>query len=50
MSLFDDIITGLGQAIEFEKGNLKVKTTILMVDLLNASNLMKFVLFEIALV
>ena len=32
MSLFDDIITGLGQAIEFEKGNLKVKTTILMVE------------------
>ena len=31
MSLFDDIKTGLGQAIEFEKGNLKARTTILTV-------------------
>lgn len=31
MSLFDDIKTGLGQAIEYEKGNLKAKTTILTV-------------------
>ena len=27
MSLFDDIKTGLGQAIDYEKGNLKAKTT-----------------------
>ena len=32
MSLFDDIKTGLGQAIEYEKGNLKAKTTILTVE------------------
>lgn len=32
MSLFDDIKTGLGQAIEYEKGNLKVKTTLLTVE------------------
>ena len=31
MSLFDDIKTGLGQAIEYEKGNLKAKTTVLTV-------------------
>ena len=28
MSFFDDIKTGLGQAIEYEKGNLKAKTTV----------------------
>jgi putative transcriptional regulator len=27
MSIFDDIKMGLGQAIEYEKGNLKAKTT-----------------------
>ena len=32
MSLFDDIKTGLGQAIEYEKGNLKAKTTTLTVE------------------
>ena len=32
MNLFDDIKTGLGQAIEYEKGNLNVKTTILTVE------------------
>ena len=32
MSLFDDIKTGLNEAIEFEKGNLKVKTTTVSVD------------------
>ena len=32
MSLFDDIKTGLGQAIEYEKGNLKAKTTKLTVE------------------
>lgn len=32
MGLFDDIKTGLGQAIEYEKGNLKAKTTILTVE------------------
>lgn len=32
MSLFDDIKTGLGQAIEYEKGNLKAKTTLLTVE------------------
>lgn len=31
MNLFDDIKTGLGQAIEYEKGNLKAKTTTLTV-------------------
>ena len=28
MSIFDDIKTGLEQAIEYEKGNLKAKTTV----------------------
>lgn len=32
MNLFDDIKTGLGQAIEYEKGNLKAKTTTLTVE------------------
>ena len=32
MSLFDDIKTGLGQAIEYEKGNLKAKSTLLTVE------------------
>ena len=32
MSLFDDIKTGLNQAIEYEKGNLKTRTTILTVE------------------
>lgn len=32
MSIFDDIKTGLGQAIEYEKGNLKAKTTLLTVE------------------
>ncbi len=32
MSIFDDIKTGLGQAIEFEKGSLKTKTTTLTVE------------------
>ena len=32
MSLFDDIKTGLGQAIEYEKGNLKAKTAKLTVE------------------
>lgn len=32
MNLFDDIKTGLGQAIEYEKGNLKTKTTTLSVE------------------
>ena len=32
MSLFDDIKTGLGQASEYEKGNLKARTTILTVE------------------
>ena len=31
MSLFDDIKTGLGQANEYEKGNLKARTTKLTV-------------------
>lgn len=31
MNLFDDIKTGISQAIEYEKGNLKVKTTVLTV-------------------
>ena len=32
MSIFDDIKTGLEQAIEYEKGNLKAKTTTLTVE------------------
>lgn len=32
MSLFDDIKTGLGQAIEYEKGNLKARMTKLTVE------------------
>ena len=32
MSLFDDIKTGIGQANEYENGNLKAKTTILSVE------------------
>ena len=32
MSLFGDIKTGLNQAIEYEKGNLKAKTTTLTVE------------------
>ena len=32
MNIFDNIKTGLGQAIEHEKGNLKAKTTILAVE------------------
>lgn len=32
MNLFNDIKTGLGQAIEYEKGNLKAKTTTLTVE------------------
>ena len=31
MSLFEDIKSGLNEAIEFEKGNLKVKTTTLSI-------------------
>ncbi len=31
MSIFDDIKTGLNQAIEYEKGNLKARTTTLTV-------------------
>ena len=31
MSIFDDIKTGLNQAIEYEKGNLKAKTTTLII-------------------
>lgn len=31
MSLFDEIKTGLNEAIEFEKGNLKAKSTTLTV-------------------
>lgn len=31
MSIFDDIKTGLEQAIEYEKGNLKAKTTVLSI-------------------
>lgn len=27
MNLFDDIMTGLNEAVEYEKGNLNVKTT-----------------------
>ena len=32
MNLFDNIKTRLGQAIEYEKGNLKAKTTTLTVE------------------
>lgn len=32
MNLFDDIKTGLGQAIEYEKGDLKAKVTTLTVE------------------
>ena len=32
MSLFDDIKTGLGQAIAYEKGNLKARSTVLTVE------------------
>ena len=32
MNLFDDIKTGLGQAIEYERGNLKAKTITLTVE------------------
>lgn len=32
MSIFDDIKTGLNQAIEYEKGNLKAKSTTLTVE------------------
>ena len=32
MNLFDDIKNGLGQAIKYEKGNLKAKTTTLTVE------------------
>ena len=32
MGLFDDIKTGLGQAIEYEKGNLKANATTLTVE------------------
>lgn len=32
MNLFEDIKTRLGQAIEYEKGNLKVKATTLTVE------------------
>ncbi len=32
MRLFDDIKTGLGQAIEYEKGKLKARTTTLTVE------------------
>lgn len=31
MSIFDDIKTGLNQAIEYEKGNLKARTTTLTI-------------------
>lgn len=31
MSVFDDIKTGLNQAIEYEKGNLKAKTKMLTI-------------------
>lgn len=31
MSIFDEIKTGLGQAIEYEKGNLKAKKTTLTI-------------------
>ena len=32
MSLFDEIKTGLNEAIEYDKGNLKAKTTTLSVE------------------
>ncbi len=32
MSLFDDIKTGLNEAIEYEKGNLKAKTTSMSIE------------------
>ena len=32
MSIFDDIKIGLGQAIDYEKGKLKAKTTTLTVE------------------
>lgn len=32
MGLFDDIKTGLNEAIEYEKGNLKAKTTTLTIE------------------
>lgn len=32
MSLFDEIKTGLNEAIEYEKGNLKAKTTTVSVE------------------
>ncbi len=32
MGLFDDIKTGLSEAIEYEKGNLKAKTTTLTIE------------------
>lgn len=32
MSLFDEIKTGLNEAIEYEKGNLKAKTTTLSIE------------------
>lgn len=32
MSLFEDIKVGLNQAIEYEKGNLKAKTTTLTIE------------------
>lgn len=38
MSVFDDIKAGLNQAIEYEKGNLKAKTTTLMVEPVESFN------------
>ena len=32
MSIFDDIKTGIGQAIEYEKGTLKAKTTTITIS------------------
>lgn len=32
MSLFDEIKTGLNEAIEYEKGNLKAKTTTISIE------------------
>lgn len=32
MSLFDDIKTGLNEAIEYEKGNIKAKTTTISIE------------------